>query len=172
MLDENLKLGDASDNVKILQEKLKILGFFNPIITGSFGLATEEGVKAFQREFNIEETGVVDNKMWELLFGITEPTIYGRVSYPVLSIGSSGNEVRNLQTKLKALLYYTGPINSNFDFSNKTSISSSVKIFNFFAIISICFSSNLFFRLAILPPQFIFGYFCKPLTFCKIFNLG
>ena len=42
---ENLKLGDMGDNVKILQEKLKILGFYNALITGSFGLSTEEGVK-------------------------------------------------------------------------------------------------------------------------------
>ena len=68
MLENNLQLGDTGNDVKILQEKLKILGFYNAIITGSFGLATEEGVKAFQKEYKLAETGVVDNEMWKMLF--------------------------------------------------------------------------------------------------------
>ena len=45
----NLQLGDTGDSVKILQEKLKILGFYNALITGIFGVSTEVGVRTFQR---------------------------------------------------------------------------------------------------------------------------
>ena len=122
MLEYNLKMGDTGDAVKILQEKLKILGFYNAIVTGSFGLSTEEGVKAFQREFNLEETGIVDNTMWELLLGVTETTYHALTNYPTLSLGSSGNYVKELQTKLKALLYYTEEINSNFDLETENAV--------------------------------------------------
>ena len=116
MLKENLQLGSSGDTVRILQEKLKILGFYNPIITGDFGLATEVGVKAFQKEYGLLETGVVDDNMWKLLFAYTKPATYNTLSdYPILGLGSSGSYVRNLQVKLKTLLYYTGGINSYFD---------------------------------------------------------
>ena len=122
MLEENLQLGSTGDNVKILQEKLKILGFYNAIITGSFGLSTEEGVKAFQREYSLEETGIVDNQMWEMLFTFTEISYYTLNNYPTLSLGSSGIYVKDLQTKLKTLLYYTGIINSNFDLETENAV--------------------------------------------------
>ncbi len=122
MLEHSLKVGDTGDDVKILQEKLKILGFYNAIVTGSFGLSTEEGVKAFQKEFNLEENGIVDDTMWELLLGVTETSYYALSNYPTLSLGSSGNYVKDLQTKLKALLYYTGMINSNFDLETENAV--------------------------------------------------
>ena len=123
MLKENLQLGSSGDDVRILQEKLKILGFYNPIITGDFGLATEVGVKAFQKEYGLLETGVVGDNMWELLFEYTELATYNTLSdYPILGLGSSGSYVRDLQVKLKTLLYYTGEINSYFDIETQIAV--------------------------------------------------
>ena len=128
MQDNNLQLGDSGDLVRILQEKLKILGFYNAIITGDFGLATEAGVIAFQQAYDLEPTGVVNNEMWQLLFELTEVASPITLSeYPILEIGSSGPYVRELQTKLKTLLYYTGDINSYFD----TETQLAVKRFQF-----------------------------------------
>lgn len=117
-----LQLGDIGDSVEILQEKLKILGFYSPIITGSFGPATEVGVKAFQKENNLEETGIVTQETWNLLIDATEPAINPISVFPTLSYGSSGNYVTDLQTKLKALLYYTGNITGTFDKETETAV--------------------------------------------------
>ncbi len=117
-----LKLGDTGNNVKILQEKLKILGFYNPIITGSFGLSTMEGVKAFQNMVGLDDTGVVDNETWDILYEYTEPAISPISLFPTLRYGSSGSYVEDLQTKLKNLLYYTGEINSNFDLETENAV--------------------------------------------------
>ncbi len=126
MLNNVLQVGDIGDNVKILQEKLKILGFYHPIITGSFGLSTEVGVKAFQREYNLEETGVVDEETWNLLFRLTEKSTRSRIApiitLPSLSLGSTGDAVLELQTKLKALLYYTGKITGTFDLETENAV--------------------------------------------------
>ena len=122
MLEENLQLGSTGDQVKILQEKLKILGFYNALVTGSFGLSTEVGVKALQKELGLEETGIVDNELWEQILGYTEISFFASANYPILSLGSRGNDVKNLQTKLKALLYYTGQINSSFDLETETAV--------------------------------------------------
>ena len=123
MLDENLQLGDSGNNVRILQEKLRILGFYNAIITGNFGLSTEVGIEAFQRQYGLEETGIVNDEMWRLLFELTEiPYASTFSNYPTLSLGSSGSYVRELQRKLKTLLYYTGDINSFFDTETQTAV--------------------------------------------------
>lgn len=128
MLNDVLQLGDSGNDVRILQEKLKILGFYHAIITGDFGLTTEAGVKAFQREYSLPETGVVDEEMWRLLFSLTEVAYASEFSnYPTLSLGSSGSYVRELQSKLKTLLYYTGAIDSFF--GNETQVA--VKRFQF-----------------------------------------
>ncbi len=123
MLNQDLQMGDHGNDVRILQEKLKILGFYPALINGDFGLATEAGVKAFQKEYSLPETGIVDEEMWELLFSLTEVAYSSAFSkYPTLSLGMSGEEVRDLQTKLKTLLYYTGEINSLFDTATQTAV--------------------------------------------------
>ena len=122
MLDENLQLNSTGDNVKILQEKLKILGFYNAIVTGIYGLATEVGVRAFQKEYNLEETGIVDNETWQLLFELTEVAVVPYSNMPILSLGSTGGAVSDLQTKLSALLYYTGPVTSKFDLETENAV--------------------------------------------------
>ncbi len=110
-----LKLGDALENVKILQEKLKILGLYNPVITGKFDLSTQLGVITFQEENNLDVTGIVDEDTWNLLFELTKKDVTNTyINYPKLQLGSSGMYVNNLQRKLKALLYYTEDINSFF----------------------------------------------------------
>ena len=122
ILEEDLKLGSTGDNVKILQEKLKILGYYNPVVSGNFGIATELGVISFQREYNLEETGIVDQTTWNFLFLATEPATLTRQNYPTLSLNSTGSYVEELQRKLKALLYYTGDITSTFDIETENAV--------------------------------------------------
>lgn len=119
---ENLQLGSTGEDVKILQEKLKILGFYNPVITGEYGLATEEAVSAFQMSNNLKETGRVDRETWEEIINQTEPKIMTISAFPNLSFGSTGSYVTDLQTKLKALLYYSGPVNGEFDLETEVSV--------------------------------------------------
>ena len=119
---ENLQLGDTGDDVKILQEKLKILNYYNAIITGSFGLATEVGVKAFQRDNNLEDTGIVDKETWNKIVEYTSPSFIPISFYPTLKLGSSGSYVEDLQTKLKSLLYYTGKITGQFDLETQNAV--------------------------------------------------
>ena len=122
MMYENLQLGDTGNSVKILQEKLKILGFYNAVITGSYGLATEEGVSAFQRAVGLEETGNVNQSTWQRIMEATTPAVAPISNYPTLRLGSSGSEVTDLQTKLKALLYYTGQVTGNFDLETENAV--------------------------------------------------
>lgn len=72
-LPPNNLLEDERIYIREVQEHLRYLGFFDPIlpevgIDGIFGESTAEAVRQFQRWFDIEQTGVVDRATWELLY--------------------------------------------------------------------------------------------------------
>lgn len=114
--ENELKLGDASRNVYVLQYYLAYISLFYPTVTepitdGDFGPGTEAAVKSYQKTFGLEETGTVDEATWnsiqstyyEILsrfpYEFTEGVI---LPYPgrVLRIGVDGNDVRALQEYL------------------------------------------------------------------------
>ena len=123
---EELKEGSSNDNVIILQDKLKKLGFYSGSITGSFDYSTKEAVMDFQEDYGLPPTGVVDYATWNELFntGATPFTII-KSTRPTLRLGSTGEDVKFLQTRLKDLMYYNGAIDGIF--SNQT--LNSVKEF-------------------------------------------
>ena len=118
----NLELGSIGDEVKNIQAKLKKLGFYKGLITGSFGPSLEEGVKAFQKSIGLPETGIVNSTTKERIDFYTTPAIAPISVLPTLRKGDRGSNVLDLQTKLKALLYYTGPLNSNFDLETENAV--------------------------------------------------
>lgn len=114
--ESELKLGDSSRNVYVLQYYLAYISLFYPTVIqpatdGTFGQGTEASVISYQRTFGLEQTGVVDEITWNSI----QNTYYEILSrfpyeysegvilpYPgrVLRIGISGNDVRALQEYL------------------------------------------------------------------------
>lgn len=130
-----LREGDTGNNVIILQNKLKILGYFNASVTGSFGPTTTQAVKSFQRDYGLDPTGVVDYATWVILYEETPSpfpvtmnnvsTRFLRQAKPTLRLGDTGEYVTQLQEQLKQILFYDGPISGIFDNLTQT----AVKIF-------------------------------------------
>ena len=79
-----LKLGSEGEDVKKLQTKLGI----DPI--GKFGPKTDAAVKAWQSEHGLTADGVVGDKTWSVIMGISEqvsaPTVITEPT-PVKSVG-------------------------------------------------------------------------------------
>lgn len=116
---EELARGDTGVYVKVAQYYLAVIAQnldTVPMIEidGIFGPKTENAVKAFQRDYGLPETGIIDERTWNDMYnvyrGIVEstPEYYTGVPvapYPgfVLSIGMRGNEVRLLQEYLAKL---------------------------------------------------------------------
>lgn len=62
-----LKQGNSNNNVKYLQQGLRIV-YINPYGTdGVFGNGTESAVKRFQTKHGIEATGIVNDAAWNVL---------------------------------------------------------------------------------------------------------
>jgi len=63
-----LRQGDAGEDVRELQQRLNELGYLNirrP--TGTFGPVTRDAVISFQRDNNLNQNGIVDDRTWEKL---------------------------------------------------------------------------------------------------------
>lgn len=113
---DNLSEGSSGEGVLQVQYYLSYISLFVPTVIeaaldGSYGPATANAVRSFQRTYGLEETGVVDRATWdrmenvyyEIVSEIDYEFFGGRIlPYPgrVLREGIEGNDVRVLQEYL------------------------------------------------------------------------
>ena len=113
---DNLLEGSSGEGVLQVQYYLSYISLFVPTVIeaaldGSYGPATANAVRSFQRTYGLEETGVVDRATWdrmenvyyEIVSEIDYEFFGGRIlPYPgrVLREGIEGNDVRVLQEYL------------------------------------------------------------------------
>lgn len=64
---QRLNVGDNSAAVNYIQDKLKRLGFYKGEPDGLFGPATEKAILQLQKEYNLEPTGQMGYKEYEIL---------------------------------------------------------------------------------------------------------
>ncbi|WP_148613649.1 L,D-transpeptidase family protein [Nocardioides rubriscoriae] len=70
-----LSPGDAGDEVRELQARLRQIDWFNQDVTGTYGDVTREAVEGFQAKREIPVTGEVDQRTMDRLLSMTsEPT--------------------------------------------------------------------------------------------------
>ncbi len=62
-----LSINSTGSDVKILQEKLKDLGYEISVIDGEFGPETKRAVEQFQTDNKLSVTGTVNNSTWRAL---------------------------------------------------------------------------------------------------------
>ncbi|MBR2951862.1 MAG: peptidoglycan-binding protein [Clostridia bacterium] len=113
---EELSIGSVGIGVRVLQYFLRYIANFNPNVPtltadGQFGPATEEAVRAFQTEYGLPVTGVVNEPTWDSIYNVylslvaSIPLEYreGRIiPFPGTTLvrGSSGESVVLLQEYL------------------------------------------------------------------------
>jgi len=100
-----LQQGDSGDDVLFIQTRLKEMKYYAGELSGSYGAATRDAVRAFQEDFGLNGTGTADIQ--------TQMVLYTALYRP-LRYGSSGDDVKELQTQLAALGYYKGQLSGNF----------------------------------------------------------
>lgn len=132
-----LKKGCTGDDVKELQTRLTVLGYYKGKISGEFLDATEEAVRAYQEANGEEATGVADVDTLTILLQVSEASsdttdtgtvMQGTVAYTErLAKGSTGTLVKQLQTRLTELGYYSGPISGNFLGKTMTAVKTLQK---------------------------------------------
>ena len=100
-----LQYGDEGDDVLALQTRLKDLKYYTGNLSGRFREGTRKAVETFQADFDLDQTGVADLRTLSILFSL---------SHRPLRFGSTGDDVKQLQTQLTELGYYKGKISGNY----------------------------------------------------------
>ena len=111
--------GDVGLNVYVLQRRLDAMGYFEGECTGSFGDLTQSAVSRFQQANALENTGVADAQLWELIYSGTAVALRRA---DVLQFGDAGQEVTALQERLSALGYLSGAADGSFGYSTETAL--------------------------------------------------
>ena len=105
--------GDTGEDVYVIQYYLRLISVFNPKVSfpdfdGEFGSSTEQAVLDFQREYGIEQTGIIDRLTWYELFDVyygfvqtltAEQIGNSIIPFPgtFLKLGAQGEDVLILQ---------------------------------------------------------------------------
>ncbi|WP_416147935.1 N-acetylmuramoyl-L-alanine amidase [Salipaludibacillus sp. HK11] len=97
----------SGQEVTEVQERLNSLSFNVGTADGIYGPITTSGVKQFQRANNLNDDGIVGKLTWDKLFSSDSS---GNTPYPgnLLSVGSSGEDVKIIQQQLNKLDYNAG----------------------------------------------------------------
>ncbi len=112
-LYRELSKGDSGEDVKNLQKRLKKLGYYAGSEDGKFDSGVEKAVKRFQKAMDWKQTGVATETLQKKLYSKSAPK-YSEEEYITLRPGDSGERVKKLQRRLKALGYFTGEIGGNY----------------------------------------------------------
>ncbi len=108
-----LQYGDEGDDVLALQTRLKDLQYYTGNLSGRYREGTRAAVRTFQGDYGLEKTGVADMETQNLLY---------TARYRPLRYGASGDAVKELQTRLTELGYYTGKITGNYRENTQKSV--------------------------------------------------
>ena len=130
--------GDSGDKVSQLQAALKNLGYYSGTVDGNFGSGTERAVTAFQRASGLTADGKAGVQTQAKLYNQSGSSSgnnsentgsSGSVSgfTRTLRRGYTGSDVSNVQTRLKALGYYTGSVDGKYGSGTIAAVTSFQK---------------------------------------------
>ena len=135
----DLEKNDSGTQVLYLQQRLIELGYLSGTADGDYGSRTETAVEKFQQQAGLPVTGKATAATQEILFSYNAP--YAPVEtqaptkaptqkptekptsvpqqpedddYRELHYNNSGEDVKNMQRRLKELGYYEGQLGGNF----------------------------------------------------------
>ena len=116
---KTLRSGDSGTEVKQLQENLIQLGYLSGKPDGKYGKDTVDAVKAFQKANNLTADGTAGAATLKTLYGgnakaTDKPADSTATISGTLKRGSTGTDVKSLQTKLIELGYLTGKADGVF----------------------------------------------------------
>lgn len=135
--------GMSGLEVSVVQYYLNVVALYNSAVLppdndGYYGQKTRESILSFEKEYGLEQDGIVDEETWNVLFSVyfgivqsIDLSQFGFVGEPFpgtfLSLGSTGENVMLLQTYINAAAeLYTDipeiPVTGTFDTDTRNAI--------------------------------------------------
>lgn len=112
--------------VKQLQQRLKDLGYYSGDVDGQYGTGTQTAVTAFQAQHGLKADGVAGEQTLAILYSESAqtfvPTPTPSATPAMLSSGSSGDEVKALQSRLQQLGFYSGVLDGDYGKATRAAV--------------------------------------------------
>lgn len=115
-----LKVGDSGIDVARIQRRLRMLGCSVDAVDGAYGAGTARGIRVFQHYNGLSETGIADVETQRILFSASAVA----PQYAMLAPGSSGDAVKQMQTRLKILGFTNASPDGDYGDKTKTAIET------------------------------------------------
>jgi len=109
---EKLNYGEHSQVVRLLQEKLSHLSYYKDPIDGEFDVITEHALKKFQKDFDIDVTGLANPQTVHAVVNAEKKKLLSKVENLTESINiqMQSEEVETVQEVMQYFGYYEGEI--------------------------------------------------------------
>ena len=135
-----LESGAEGEEVLALQNRLIQLGYLTGTADGKYGTQTQNAIKLFQKALGISQTGIANVSLQEKLYASNAPAYSASsaattapstgtnantaAGYATLVRGDSGDNVRNLQNRLKELGYLSGSADGSFGGQTESAVKA------------------------------------------------
>ena len=119
--EDVLSPGDRGELVRELQSRLYQLAWLPELTTGRYDADTTAAVAGFQDKRGFKATGKVDQRTWRRLVKMSKTPTHDQmynILHPgpaILASGSAGEDVRDLQARLKQIAWYFGDVTGTYD---------------------------------------------------------
>ena len=120
--EDDLGRGCTGNDVLDLQHRLNDLGYYGGTYDGTYGNEMVSVVKQLQKDLGLSQTGISTKELLEVIYSDDAPVSTGSIT---ISESQSGPVVKKLQSALKDLGVYAGPIDSVYD----VEVAEAVKVF-------------------------------------------
>ncbi len=124
--DIYLEVGtNNAKQVKIMQNRLIVLGYLSGTADGEYGATTEAAVKAFQDRNGLYADGKAGPQTLAKLYSSSAKkanSVAGHLGS--LKAGMNGNSVRTLQKNLRTLGYYNGSVDGDYGSGTQAAVSA------------------------------------------------
>src|SRR5690625_2467131 len=109
---EKLAYGEHSKVVRLLQEKLSSLSYYKDPTNGDFDIITEHALKKFQKDFDIDVTGLANPQTVRTIVNAEKEKMLSKVEELTgkINIEMQSEEVEIVQEALEYFGYYEGEV--------------------------------------------------------------
>ena len=120
---DEVEFPDGELDIAYMQVRLKYYGYYSGSIDGIFGTNTRNAILNFQRRNNLNVDGKIGANTWYAL-AADDSVHKSDIDFQTIRPGTKGEQVRNVQRRLRVFYNYNGPISGEYDSATIAGVKS------------------------------------------------
>ena len=120
---DEVEFPDGELDIAYMQVRLKYYGYYSGSIDGIFGTNTRNAILNFQRRNNLNVDGKIGANTWYAL-AADDSVHKSDIDFQTIRPGTKGEQVRNVQRRLRVFYNYNGSISGEYDSATTAAVKS------------------------------------------------